>query len=215
MALEATREVNRGNGAVSVTLDDADDDALETVATVLDGLGLEVVDRTEYGTGGRETIRATRDGLEDADEEVESAAESEALDEGDPEPDAAADRRNVLLLGDTPIPDRTDRLSDDDLDELAATVERTLAVDLDDLENGEILGSITLEGDTWSFNPAMLEELVDDGELVDQDGADDEAEDDEEEADGYTCEDCGDTFDTPGGLGGHRKYCPERPETDA
>jgi len=220
MMLEATHEVTRGNGAVSVTLDDPDDVARETVVETLDGLGLEVVDRTEYGTGGRETIRATRDAPEDVealetDEETASTAESEADDEADPEPDDPADRRNVLLLGDTPIPDRTDRLSDDDLDELAATVERTLAVDLDDLENGQILGSITLEGDTWSFNPA--EELA---ERVDQDdahaGEDDDADeaDEEEAADGYTCEDCGDTFDSPAGLGGHRKYCPERPETD-
>lgn len=218
IALEATHEVTRGNGAVSVTLDDADADARETVHEVLDSLGLEVVDRTEYGTGGRETIRATHDtgGLEVVDEDGVSAAESETVDEADPEPDDAADRRNVLLLDGTPIPDRTDRLTDDDLDELAATVERVLAVDLDDLENGEILGTITLDGNAWSFNPAMLEELVDDGDLVDQDdaharpGEDDDADED----DGYTCEDCGDTFSSPGGLGGHRKYCPERPEND-
>jgi hypothetical protein len=214
MALEATHEVTRGNGAVSLTLDDADDHSLETVREVLDGLGLEVVDRTEYGTGGRETIRATHDtgGLEDVDEEAESDRESEAVSEADPEPDAAADRRNVLLLGSEPIPDRTDRLSDDDLDELAATVERTLAVDLDDLENGEILGSITLEGDTWSFKPD--EELVDDAqdeELADVAHA--WEDEDADEDDGYSCEDCGDTFDTPGGLGGHRKYCPDRPES--
>ena len=209
MTLEATHEVTRGNGAVSITLDDADDHARETVHDVLDSLGLEAVDRTEYGTSGRETIRATHDtdGLEDV-EAAESAAESDDVDEPDPEPDDTADRRNVLLLGDTPIPDRTDRLTDDDLDELAATVERTLAADLDDLENGEILGTLMLDGDTWSFNPAVdlaAHAGEDDG---DQDG--DESEDD----DGYTCEDCGESFSSPGGLGGHRKYCPERPEND-
>jgi hypothetical protein len=154
-------------------------------------------------------------------EDAESAAETEDDDEADPEPDDPADRRNVLLLGSEPIPDRTDRLTDDDLDELTATVERTLAVDLDNLENGEILGTITLDAGTWSFNPAK--ELADDAQDEElaapaHSGEDDEAEDDEEEeeeADGYSCEDCGDTFSSPGALGGHRKYCPERPETAA
>lgn len=52
-------------------------------------------------------------------------------------------------------------------------------------------------------------EESDDVEHVEETETDDESA---EDAETFTCEDCGRTFDTAGGLGGHRRYCEERRE---
>jgi len=51
-------------------------------------------------------------------------------------------------------------------------------------------------------------------EDVEEISGDAEVEEEPAEEDGetFTCEDCGATFDTAGGLGGHRRYCEERRE---
>ena len=87
-------------------------------------------------------------------------------------------------------------------------------------------------GDVSTVRARVPEEADDDGEHVDEpdpepeedvdDDLDDEpedvtvedAEETEEDAEGYTCEDCGETFDTAGGLGGHRRYCEARHERE-
>ena len=221
--VESVTKVTRSpdGSTVSVDLREPSEEDVDAVNDVLGRLGYE-----EFGSVAGGTVTTLRGRLPQDPDEAAQASLSEVDDED------TTDERDVLLLGGEPVPAETSGLAEDVLDEVAQSVARE--VDVEALDPGSVLGTLTLDGNTWEFDAAdpTPRDLDDDlrsvvsrdesaVERVETD-ATDEADvdegpqsDDESDAEAYVCEDCGDSFDTPGGLGGHRKYCDARDDVDA
>lgn len=216
MTLDAVVEVNRtGDHMVAVTLDDATDHDRGDVTAALAALGYTSVNRETYGAG-RETLRAWPPGEGPLDTDPESAAETPA-EPTDDEPDESpteSDEPEVHVChycGDGYEP--TTELEREYLDAphpvcSSCMLDVTQGAELDPLDR------FTVESDDVDES-----DDEDDDEPHTSDGEDETDEsDDAAESEGYTCGDCGaGPFDTPGGLGGHRRYCDERddePEAD-
>jgi len=170
--LEQSREETAEALDVSVwTVDDrlrrARDNAGSAVAAVRALLEADAMPSDRQVDGIEADLEAVRNLLED---DVDEPDRDELADADQDDEESERESRPVLLLGGEPVPDDTTGLADDVLEEIAATVERTLAADLNDLEDGEGLGTLMLEGNEWSYNPADVD-ASDDGDVVDDEAA--------------------------------------------
>jgi len=163
MAVETVVEVVRPETSTfaSVRLSaEADEADLEAVEADLETAGY-VVRGVEGDLDSGATVRAWEPGTgpldvgDDGDDESdESGAETDDGDEADESPIEPGERREVLLLGGEPVPSTTDGLADDLLGEIAADVQQTLEVDLEGVEDGEVLGAVEFDGNSFAFDPA-------------------------------------------------------------
>ena len=170
--LEQSREETAEALDVSVyTVDDrlrrARDNAGSAVAAVSALLGTDAMPSDRQVDGIERDLKVVRGRLEDIVDDPDRDGRDGRADQDDEE--IERESRPILLLGGEPVPDDTTGLADDVLEEIAATVERVLAADLDDLEDGERLGTLMLEGNEWSYNPANID--VSDEEPVDDEAA--------------------------------------------
>jgi len=155
------------------TVDDrlrrARDNAGSAVAAVRALLEADAMPSDQQVDGIEADLEAVRNLLED---DVDEPDQDELADADADQDDEESEResRPILLLGGEPVPDDTTGLADDILEEIAATVERTLAADLNDLKDGVRLGTLILEGNEWAYNPADV-----DDDQVDEEPVDDEA----------------------------------------
>lgn len=222
MALDAVTEVTRSRDgtAVSVQVDDATDDDRDEIHAALDDLGLEVYATEEYGESGREKIRAQTpesvpDPVEDPlvaddDEQAVESAEDGAQDDADPE-DVEQDAPDEDAAHGAQEADESEGLTCHYCGD-----EFTL-----DTDHSSLLGFWNTDAEHPACEDCLADVAMNDSELDplpefrdrDDDGLEDggDEQDDEDDVETFACEDCGAEFDTPGGLGGHRRYCDADP----